>query len=216
MAHTSNLVMHMPGEITAIRGTGGGMTLQTAERSASGGRSVPRLARQCTCPYCGGCFGFEDDGRTERVTEYDCQCTRCGHAWKSRVPEPVKCPGCGVNGWRSKPESCRCLRCGHEWTPRGRGHRPSRCPECKSKYWNGVPEKPSRPIPPPDAPEILHRRWIMKKYGDGRGCLKISLETGIALFEVIGVLQEELGAQQPKLRRPRADAFIFKVKEEQG
>ena len=199
MEDTSNLVIHMSDEVTAMREMEGDVTIQATERSIPGRRSVPRLARQCTCPYCGGCFGLEDDGRIERVTEYDCKCTRCGHAWKSRVPEPMKCPNCGVNGWRTKQESCRCMRCGHEWVPRGKGRRPASCPGCKSKYWNGAPEESAKPMPPRDATEALHWRWILKKYGEDKGCLRISLETGVALFEVIDVLRRELGVQQPKL-----------------
>ena len=68
-------------------------------------------------------------------------------------------------------------------------------------------------MPPQDTTEILHRRWITKKYEEGKGCLRISLETGIALFEVIGILREELGAQQPKLRRPSTDASISEKEE---
>lgn len=190
----------MPGETTAMRKTGGGdMTLQAVEPSAPVPRSSSRASRQCRCPYCGGCFGLEDDGREPRITEYDCQCSRCGHAWKSRVPEPMKCPGCGVTGWRSKPESCRCLRCGHEWSPRGNGRKPATCPSCKSKYWNGVPKGGAAPMPSQDAADVTRRKWILKKYDTGQGCLEIASKSGIALFEVIQVLREETGDKKPKL-----------------
>lgn len=192
----------MPGVTTAIGRTGGGdMTLQAAERNVSVERPVSRSSRQCRCPYCGGCFGLEDDGRHEpRVTEYDCQCSRCGHAWKSRVPEPIKCPNCGVTGWRSKPETCRCVRCGHEWSPRGNGRKPAICPGCKSKYWNGASKSGASPMPSSESSDITRRKWILKKYNSGQGCLEIASTAGIALFEIIQVLREETGDLKPKLR----------------
>ncbi len=205
----------MPSETIMFNKTGGGGTaVQSRERSIPYDRSTSRSSRQCRCPYCGGCFGLEDDGRFEsRVTEYDCQCARCGHAWKSRVAEPIKCPSCGVTGWRYKPESCRCIRCTHEWTSRGKERKPVMCPRCKSKYWNGAPDKTIAVMSSVEASEIVRWKWILKKYNTGKGCLEIASETGIALFEVIQLLRERAGDLKPKLRRllPIADCNLDAV-----
>ena len=36
---------------------------------------------------------------TESATIEMCKC-HCGHKWLPRVPEPQKCPKCGIREWR--------------------------------------------------------------------------------------------------------------------
>ncbi len=163
-------------------------------------RSDSRSICQCRCPYCGRYFGLENKGLSEpKAVKYDCLCVRCGHAWKSKVAEPTKCPGCGALEWMSKPNKCRCLRCGHEWIRRGGSGRPAKCPGCGSKSWNSSDRKDNRPITPADTSEPVYCKWIRKGYEGGKGSIQIASETGIALFEVIRVLREKTGSQRPKL-----------------
>lgn len=50
-----------------------------------------------------------------------------------------------------------------------------------------------------DAPEILRRKWIVDKFEGGEGCVRIASETGVAVLEIIQILREETGYEQPML-----------------
>ncbi len=159
-----------------------------------------RSTCQCRCPYCGRYFGLEvSDYFEPKAVKYDCICVRCGYAWKSRVAEPSKCPGCGALEWKSKPNICRCILCNHEWIRRGRSDRPSKCPRCGSKSWDSSEGKDNLSISPADTSEPVYWKWIRNGYEGGKGCIQIASETGIALFEVIRVLRENTSGLRPKL-----------------
>ena len=178
--------------------------------AAADGRTgqVRRVSRQCTCPYCGGCFGLDDDGfAPPRVTEYNCRCIRCGHAWRSRSEDPAKCPGCGTVWWNTRQRRCKCSRCGHEWSPRGAGV-PLRCPSCKSRDWDSSAVRDDAPIEQVEDPVVLRRRWVMRKYESGDGCVDIASETGVALLEIIRIVMEETGRPHPRLRFTLDTAFF--------
>ncbi len=163
--------------------------------------AVPRLSRQCVCPHCGGGFGLDDIIAEPEPVMFDCRCMHCGHIWRSRNAEPARCPDCGVTGWKYTPGPCKCRRCDHEWVPRAKGHSPSKCPSCRSADWSYGSTMERAPMPPVDRPEVLRMAWILKKYGQGMGCIQIASRSGLALLDVIRIVRDETGTEEPELRR---------------
>lgn len=65
-------------------------------------------------------------------------------------------------------------------------------------------------MPPVDRPEILRLAWILKKYGQGMGCIQIASRSGLALLDVIRIVRDETGTEEPELRR-RPDRYPITV-----
>lgn len=115
------------------------------------------------------------------------RCSRCGHEWESVRDNPIRCPGCGSYRWREEPVRRRCAVCGHEWASRGSGI-PQRCPLCKTRRW----EDGEAGHHPGDAQESSRRREedeVSAMYGEGRGCLDISIATDIPLERVVRIVR---------------------------
>jgi len=64
------------------------------------------------------------------------------------------------------------------------------------------------PIEQVEDPVILRRRWVMRKYESGDGCVDIASETGLALLEIIRIVMEETGRPHPRLRFTLDTAFF--------
>jgi len=90
-----------------------------------------------------------------------------------------------------------CQVCGHKWFPRTDGV-PLRCPSCKTRSWNvnsgGSFAKVSRA-----SRENVAIDTVMEKYLAGKGCLKISMETGMPLSTVFDIVKANVGKAQVKM-----------------
>lgn len=67
-------------------------------------------------------------------------CNMCGHFWRNKVEEPLRCPSCYSEIWNIPCHHLQCMRCGHSWVSRtGTRGAASICPRCKSRYWMEPP-----------------------------------------------------------------------------
>lgn len=154
---------------------------------------------QCRCPFCGGRFN-PDTGRPQRGDErFKCCCARCGHVWTSGVEDPSRCPKCGNSKWRESVEPCICKRCGYKWNPRSSGRLPLTCPSCKSREWDADPE----------VSDVVDKEAVLQRYVSGEGCIAIASEMDAALFEVIGIVREATGDDEPCLRVSGRSAITY-------
>ncbi|MBR3477242.1 MAG: hypothetical protein IKH39_08870 [Candidatus Methanomethylophilaceae archaeon] len=124
-------------------------------------------------------------------------CNRCQYAWFSNVESPVRCPSCGSHCWDKPSVPNVCQICGHKWFPRTDGM-PLRCPSCKTRSWNvndaSVYSKVGRTFR-----ESVAVSAVMEKYLAGKGCLKISMETGMPLSTVFDIVKANVGKTQVRM-----------------
>ena len=116
-------------------------------------------------------------------------CGRCGHTWVSVKEMPARCPACGTYHWYGESMTNTCAVCGHTWFSRT-GKPPLRCPKCKTRSWSSAANR-SRKVYPENYDETS--RKIIGMYSEGTGCMKIAMETGIALSVVIDTVKSSLG-----------------------
>ena len=118
-------------------------------------------------------------------------CNRCQYAWFSNVDSPVRCPSCGSHCWDKPVVPNECQICGHTWFPRTSGT-PLRCPSCKTRSWNmGFSDSHTRATRP--TKETATAESVMERYLSGKGCVKISMETGIPLSTVFRIVKSRVG-----------------------
>lgn len=67
---------------------------------------------------------------------------------------------------------------------------PAVCPSCKSKEWD-----PDAPVDYDDADKAA----VLERYGSGEGCIEIASDLEMALFDVIGIVREATGDDEPYL-----------------
>lgn len=146
---------------------------------------------QCRCPFCGGCFNPDSDRSPKRDELFRCGCARCGHVWASSIENPSRCPRCGNSKWREPVKPCLCRMCGYKWNPRSSGKKPVFCPSCRSKEWDSDDSADKGRI---------DKAAILARYESGDGCIAIASEMDVALFEVIGIVMEATGEDEPWLR----------------
>lgn len=117
----------------------------------------------------------------------ECRCGRCGHAWNRNTDNPVRCPNCGTYRWDEEPTVNECCVCNHKWFSRT-SKVPVRCPACKTRSWNtGKRQRMKK--------QVLDNRdndMVMDLYGKGKGCIAISLETGMSLALVYDIVKGNL------------------------
>lgn len=67
-------------------------------------------------------------------------CSMCGHIWRNKVEEPLRCPSCYSEIWNVPAHRLQCKRCGHRWVSRSKLKGVAAiCPKCKSIYWREPP-----------------------------------------------------------------------------
>ncbi|MBR4225455.1 MAG: hypothetical protein IKR86_01465 [Candidatus Methanomethylophilaceae archaeon] len=124
-------------------------------------------------------------------------CNRCQYAWFSNVESPVRCPSCGSHCWDRPSTPNECQICGHKWFPRTDGV-PLRCPSCKTRSWN-VDDSSARSKSGRSSKDGVPADEIMESYIAGKGCLKISIETGLPLSAVFDIVKSSVGKSQVRM-----------------
>ncbi len=115
-------------------------------------------------------------------------CKRCLYKWNSGVEFPIRCPSCGTYHWNDDSVTNRCYQCGHEWFQRTE-NTPLRCPNCKTRSWmEGSIDRRKRS----NHSSNPGSDKIRDMYGDGEGCVSISIKTGIPVATVLKVVKEDL------------------------
>lgn len=63
-------------------------------------------------------------------------CNMCGHIWRNKIENPLRCPSCYSELWNVPCHRLQCKRCGHRWISRSATEGDaSICPSCKSRFW---------------------------------------------------------------------------------
>ena len=116
-------------------------------------------------------------------------CGRCGHKWVSVKEKPARCPACGTYHWYGESMTNTCAVCGHTWFSRT-GKPPLRCPKCKTRSWSSSAAKAKR-----ICTEFVDEdsKKILAMYEEGTGCIRIAMQTGIALSTVIDTIRGSYG-----------------------
>lgn len=120
-----------------------------------------------------------------------CVCKRCGYHWIRNTDNPIRCPDCGTYHWDEEPTVNKCQSCGHEWFSRT-DRTPIRCPSCKTRTWTTL-SKRTRSESTSDNAE---NQQVMSLYNAGKGCISISLETGLSFAMVYDIVKRNLDSQK--------------------
>lgn len=84
-------------------------------------------------------------------------------------------------------ESHDCQRCGHSWTTKS-DRVPVRCPKCGSRDWQNAVTDASASM---EAETDAVREAILGEYRNGKGCLEISMATGVPYSTVRGMIEDD-------------------------
>ncbi len=139
---------------------------------------------------CPGCRSIKWNDSNLRVT-----CLRCDHVWNSHDGNPKRCPKCGSHQWNVPASVHTCKRCGRSWESKGNSV-PKRCPSCFSKKWDVERE--------PDEMEDMVGEYndvdltILEAYRAGKGCIDISIITGVPFSSVRAVIMREMPGTIPR------------------
>ncbi len=119
------------------------------------------------------------------------ECKRCGNKWNSHDGHPLRCPKCGSYKWDQPPSVYHCKQCGNDWVAKG-SKLPSRCPACFSRAWDREPIVVVETVPVA-SPEL--ETLVRESYRKGKGCVQISLDTGLPYSKVREIISRDGSVQ---------------------